>query len=320
MNKMTEYSEQDWLDLKARRADQLQKLVQEHHECIGFADELIRIAEQGDESELVAGVTKVELYNRMELEEHLQHEEQTILGPLVNEYPEHRPLCVRIGQEHGTLRLLVEQMSMANTRQDLAAFGQLLKSHTMLEEEELFPLIEKVFTPEQMDLVTGFMPFKLGKKLTSFPRQRSEPAADSDQKWLEVVKQHFDQQRPNTASIVLFPGYRPELCAQMAEHLGLAFYDFQKQAMEPLGLEAESINFFELNNALREQAAASGGIVSHNVEALLSIKPELERRSWLRSFIDTDWPNPVVLPITVFQGDVPEDHPQVCDIELLRIR
>ena len=316
---MTEYTEQDWQELKERRAEQLRKLVQEHHDCIAFADELIRIAAEGNDSEVAAGATKVELYNRMELEEHLQHEEQTILGPLVQEYPDNMPLCVRVGQEHGSLRMLVERMGPEAGREDLATFGRLLKSHTILEEEELFPLIEKVFTQEQLDLVTGFTPFKLGKKLTAFPRQRTESASSQDQNWLEVVNDHFKKQDPNAGSIVLFPGYRPELCVEMAERLGLEFYDYQKEAMAPLGAKADSINFFDLNNALREKAA-SGGIVSHNVEALLSTKPELERRAWLRAFLDMEWPNAVVLPLTVFQSDAPTGHPQVCDIELYRIR
>jgi len=316
---MTEYTEQDWKDLKELRAEQLRKLVQDHHDCITFADELIRIAETGNDAELAAGVTKVELYNRMELEEHLQHEEQTILGPLVQEYPDNMPLCIKVGQEHGALRLLVEQMSVENAREDLAKFGRLLKSHTILEEEELFPLIEKVFTQEQLDSVTGFMPFKLGQQLTAVPRRMTEPASSSDRNWLKVVEEHFSRQGSQTGSIVLLPGYRPELCVEIAKHLGLEFYDYQKEAMAPLGLKADSINFFELNNTLRDKAT-NAGIVSHNVEALLSVKPELERRSWLRAFLDTPWPNPVVLPITVFQSDVPMDHKQVCDIELYRIR
>lgn len=315
---MTEYTEKDWQELKERRAEQLRKLVQEHHECVTFADELILIAEEGADSEVAAGATKVELYNRMELEEHLQHEEQTILAPLVQEYPDNMPLCIRIGQEHGSLRMLVERMGLETTREDLATFGRLLKSHTILEEQELFPLIEKVFTQEQLDLVTGFTPFKLGEKITAFPRQRTEPASNRDQSWLEVVEKHFDGQGPNTGSIVLFPGYRPELCVEMAKRLVLDFYDYQKEAMAPLGAKADSINFFELNDTLRGEAAKIG-IVSHNVEALLSVKSELERRAWLRAFLDTDWPNPIVLPLTVFQGDAPAEHPQVCDIELYRI-
>jgi len=315
---MTEYTEQDRQDLERRRAEQLRKLTEEHNDCISFADELVRVAEEGSESEVVAGITKAELYNRMELEEHLQHEEQTILAPLVQEYPEHMPLCIRIGQEHGSLRMQVERLGPQTSREDLARFGRLLKSHTLLEEYELFPLIEKVFTQEQLDLVTGFVPFKVAEKVTSFPRQRTEPASEADKNWLPVVERHFRSQQPQKSSIVLFPGYRPELCVQMAEHLGLKFYDYRKEAMEPLGTKADSINPFELNNTLREQAAESG-IVAHNVEALLSVMPELERRAWVRAFLDMQWPNPIVLPLTVFQGDAPVDHPQVCDIELFRI-
>ena len=58
---------------------------------------------------------------------------------------------------------------------------------------------------------------------------------------------------------------------------------------------------------------------SFNVEALLSVKSEGERRAWFRSFLDADWPNPVVLPITLYQADVPEDHRGVCDLELQRL-
>jgi len=316
---MTEYTEQDWQDLKERRAAQLRKLVQEHHECITFAEGLVQTAEQGSDAEVAAGMTKVELYNRTELEPHLQHEEQTILGPLVQEHPDHMQLCIRVGQEHGQLRMLVEKMASEPERNDLGVFGKLLKSHTMLEEGELFPLIEELFTPEQMDQVTGFTPFEVKEMPSTPPRQIREPAARSDQNWLEAVEKHFKGQGPNTGSIVLFPGYRPELCAEMAQHLGLELYDYQKEAMAPLGVKADSINFFDLNNTLREKAG-TGGIVSHNVEALLSTKPELERRAWLRAFLDTDWPNPIVLPITVFQNDAPAEHPQVCDIELYRIR
>lgn len=316
---MTEFTEQDWQDLKAARAKQLQKLVQDHHECIVFANDLIRIAENGSDSDVAAGLTKVELYNRMELEEHLQHEEQTILGPLVNEYPAHASLAIQIGQEHGSMRLMVEQMGMGSPRDGLAQFGHLLESHTILEEKELFPLIEKLFTPEQLDLVTGFTPFKVAQGAARFPRQRAEPASEGDrERWLEVVRAHFAEQGPTTGSIVLYPGYRPELCSEMATHLDLAFFDFRKEVMAPRGQVADKINFFELNNSLHQRAEA-GGIVAFNIEALLSLNSELERRAWLRAFLDTEWPNPIVLPIMVFQGDVDNGHRQVCDIELFRI-
>ena len=51
----------------------------------------------------------------------------------------------------------------------------------------------------------------------------------------------------------------------------------------------------------------------------MSVKSEQERRDWLSAFLDADWPNPVLLPISLYQADVPEDHGKVCDLELHRM-
>ena len=139
-----------------------------------------------------------------------------------------------------------------------------------------------------------------------------------NRKWLAVVDRHYQMTGKSGGSIVLFPGYRPDLCMQLADHLGLCFYDFRAEEMQQLGQEAGSLTLKQLDKALRTRAEASG-IVSHNVEALLCVKPEPERRAWLRSFLDADWPNPIFLPITVFQADVPDEHLRVCDLELLRM-
>ncbi len=69
---------------------------------------------------------------------------------------------------------------------------------------------------------------------------------------------------------------------------------------------------------LRERAQLSG-FVAHNVEALLCLKPEAERRQWFADLLASPWPNPVVVPVTVFQADVPEQDPRVCDLELFRL-
>jgi len=46
------------------------------------------------------------------------------------------------------------------------------------------------------------------------------------------------------------------------------------------------------------------------------VKSVSERRRWLRSFVESDWPNPIIIPISVFQADAPEEHQRVCDLEL----
>ena len=136
--------------------------------------------------------------------------------------------------------------------------------------------------------------------------------------WLAIIEQHYEDTGKSGGSIVLFPRYRPDLCVQLAHHLGLRFFDYRAEEMQPLGQEAGSLSLEQLDKSLRTRAQMSG-IVSHNVEALLCVKPESERRAWLRSFVDADWPNPIFLPITVFQADAPDEHPRVCDLELLKM-
>lgn len=139
-----------------------------------------------------------------------------------------------------------------------------------------------------------------------------------NEEWLAVIQQHHQDAGKSGGNIVLFPRYRPDLCMRLADHLGLEFYDFRAEEMQQLGADAGSIALEDLENRLRRRAESSG-IVSHNVEALLCVKPEPERRAWLHSFLDAEFPNPVYLPLTVFQEDVTDDHPRVCDLELLKM-
>ena len=114
--------------------------------------------------------------------------------------------------------------------------------------------------------------------------------------------------------IVLLPRFQPEFVRMMADHLGLGFFDFQQEVMRDLGTQADRIDLEKLNQTLLN-AAQQGGFVCHNVEALLCVKTESERRTWLRRFCETAWPNPILLPIAVFQADAPGGSPRVCDLE-----
>ncbi len=291
----------------------MRKLEQEHADCLAFAEEIMNIAGRGDFGEMAACVEKVSRYHIDELEPHLQHEEQTILRPLLQEHPQHASLCIGIGREHGLLRTLAEDMTAENAAASLAEFGRVLKAHTLLEDRELFPLVGKLFSAGQLAAIDSFTPFKRAE----IP-QHTAPATGAvteDSEWLHTVDQHFDKAELAGGSIVLFPRFNPDLSRQLAARLGLRLFDYQQEVMAGLGREAEGLSLGQLTAALRQQAA-KGGIVSHNVEALLCVKSEQERADWLRSFLQTDWPNPVVLPIMVFQSDVPYEHSRVCDLEL----
>lgn len=137
---------------------QLQKLSQEHDYCLSLAKKLADIAKEGSDTELAKGVEIVKRYNDEELEVHLQHEEQTIFLPLMMHHEEHAQLCITLGKEHGLLRTLVENITLKTAEKDLTEFASVLERHTLMEEKELFPLLESLFTEEQLDKVFSFVP------------------------------------------------------------------------------------------------------------------------------------------------------------------
>ncbi len=305
-------------DFVAKRSRQLRKLTREHQDCLLFADNLAEIAKHGDDEALASGVEMVRAYNDAELEAHLQHEEQTIFAPLIQEYGEHMDLCIALGKEHGYLRTLVEEMTPETARKHLADFARVLRSHTLVEEEKLFPLVDSLFTQAQLDAVMAFTPFRRQAPSADRAASLADAGGADAHRWLDLVERHQDGQDPHAGSVVLFPRYRPDLSTRLADRLGLAFFDFREQVMEALGTDAEHISLEQLSMALRDRAG-EGGIVVHNIEALLCVKSEADRSAWLRAFLDQDWPHPVIVPISVYQSDVPEEHPRVCDLELLKM-
>jgi hemerythrin-like domain-containing protein len=146
--------------MNMKNCEQLKKLSAEHREALVFADEMAKIAAEGSEAELAEGVERVNRYYESELEEHLQHEEQTIFAPLVQQHKEHIELCITLGKEHGFLRTVVEEMTLETAKKELADFAQVLKNHSLMEEKELFPLLETLFTEEQLDAVLNYVPLR----------------------------------------------------------------------------------------------------------------------------------------------------------------
>ena len=146
--------------MNMKNCTQLKKLSDEHREALVFAEKIAKIAAQGSEVELAEGVEMVKAYNESELEEHLQHEEQTIFAPLVQQHRQHIDLCITLGREHGFLRTVVEKMTPETAKKDLADFAQVLKNHSLTEERELFPLLETLFSEEQLDAVLNYVPLR----------------------------------------------------------------------------------------------------------------------------------------------------------------
>lgn len=141
-----------------KRAEQLQDLSREHHGSLVMAKRIAEVAETGDDAEIQEAIETVKNYYESELEVHFQHEERTIFAPIFKEYREHIGIATQLLKEHGAMRMLMPKLHVANAREDLAEFADMLKNHTRMEERELFPLIESTFTNEQLDAVLNFVP------------------------------------------------------------------------------------------------------------------------------------------------------------------
>lgn len=141
-----------------KRIVQLHKLSHEHHGSLVMAKRIAEIAENGSEGDLLEAIKTIKTYYDNELEEHFQHEEQTIFSLIFKEYKEHIGIATTLLKEHGYIRLLIPRITAETARKDLADFSLMLKNHTRMEERELFPIIESLFSQEQLDAVLNFVP------------------------------------------------------------------------------------------------------------------------------------------------------------------
>ena len=141
-----------------KRAEQLQKLSREHHGSLVMAKKIAEIAAAGSDADLTEAIETIKNYYDHELEEHFQHEERTIFAPIFKDYKEHVGIATTLLKEHGFIRLLIPKLKLETAKQDLAEFALVLKNHTRMEERELFPIIETLFSDEQLDSILNFKP------------------------------------------------------------------------------------------------------------------------------------------------------------------
>ncbi len=297
----------------------LQQLSQEHADCLRFADRLEQLLTVGDSAALAEGVRLIQAYNTAEMEQHLQHEEQTILMPLVQEHREFLPLCMRLGKEHGLLRTLAENVCEVSAAKDIADFARVLREHTLVEEGQLFPALPDLLTSEQMAAVAQFAPLKPKPVIdvAAYQPVTKNTTHQHRQAWLGAVQAYIQNRKQSGVSLVLFAHYQPELVKELAQHLGFSFFNYQQQVMENYREQAEHIPLSSLLATMAEQSQ-QGSVVFHNTEALLCVKPENERRQWFKEVLDLPTEHLVLIPVSIFQGEVPKQHPGVCDLELMK--
>jgi len=113
---------------------------------------------------------------------------------------------------------------------------------------------------------------------------------------------------------VKFPSYRTDLAKQLAEELGLRFYDFREEYMLGFGSAAADIPLAALQYQI-ERVADRAPVLVHNAESLLSTIGDRQRRVWLGKFLKAKFANWVLLPVYLFGELVDETMGQVVEID-----
>lgn len=135
-----------------KRHPELISLSQEHHQSLRLAKQCLDTAAGGDEEKCKALCDHILDIFDAEWDRHFRNEEKTIFDITATLNGKIHELGVQLVDEHDRMRSMAGEMQQGDCRQ-LAAFGELLKDHTRLEERELFPLVEEQFTREQLQQI-----------------------------------------------------------------------------------------------------------------------------------------------------------------------
>jgi len=151
-----------------KRIEQLQPLSREHHQSLLLAQKAIKTGRSGDHHLITTLCQEiVDDYDAL-WRVHFQIEEESIFLFVKNKAQnnlDHPPeknvieiaqLCEQLYQEHLTMNHYYEQIksdSDHNLGTLLEQFGELLKQHTRTEERQLFPLLDTLFSPEELEQI-----------------------------------------------------------------------------------------------------------------------------------------------------------------------
>ena len=128
--------------------------------------------------------------------------------------------------------------------------------------------------------------------------------------WLQPLTDLLARQQHQGGILLTMPDYRPDLIRVIADSLGFTFFDLRAEILMPRGWDAAKVTIDQLTDELAERAL-DGGVIAHNVEALLATKEALVRQGWLEQFLGQRWPHPVIVPLFLFIGDAQLLSPQV---------
>ena len=92
------------------------------------------------------------------MEKHFQHEEHTIYKIIFFEYKEYVEVFKPLLKDHGFIRMIIPRLQLETDRETLFNLSEILSTHTRAEERTIFPIIEELFTDEQLEAILNFLP------------------------------------------------------------------------------------------------------------------------------------------------------------------
>lgn len=140
-----------------RRHDSLIPLTHDHHHALKRARRMRLASEAEEEERLAAAADFLEFYGS-EILTHFHEEEEEVFPLLLARPDAPTELLTRILLEHvrmhGLVRVLRQQVEADDVQAGtLAETAELLRAHIRLEEDELFPLIERLVPDEDLHRV-----------------------------------------------------------------------------------------------------------------------------------------------------------------------
>jgi hemerythrin-like domain-containing protein len=124
-----------------KRHPALEQLSRDHHQALVVAQRLKR----ADDASATAARAEFLTYWQQHGREHFREEEEVLLPACAGFMDADHPLIARVLTDHVRIRHLADRLgSTANPPlQALHELGERLERHVRLEERELFPLIER---------------------------------------------------------------------------------------------------------------------------------------------------------------------------------
>jgi len=135
-----------------KRIEALANLSREHHESLKLAKQCLDTLASGDKARIEALCRDVANNFDTSWDRHFHNEEATIFSITTTLEGKIHELGEQLVKEHDRMRDMAKSMKAGDCSR-LREFGELLRSHTRVEERELFPLVETHFSPEQLAII-----------------------------------------------------------------------------------------------------------------------------------------------------------------------